>query len=208
MLADEELDRRLDAMPVAEPPRGLHGEIMDAVAGLGPRASGLGSREPALGRWNPRTEDRGPRTRRSRWLAVAYAAAAMLVLVVLVMYPRHDRVDVEGTMAPRWPVVERYSNDQATLTVTRRGEFYALEAVIHGARPLTTAITWDEKSLAATGVSLGFDASFGKDQVRFTLRDPSQRAGVIVRRVKGATTADVRVSIADHEVLRAAVPLD
>lgn len=204
MLDDDELTRRLDAMPVAEPPAELKQEIL---AVLVPRSSVLG----LTGNGEPRTEDRGPRTfsRRKTWFAAGWAAAAALVLVFLVAYPRHEPTDVAGTMAPRWPVVDRIANDRATLVVTRRGEFYALEAVIHGARPVVASIAWDEKTMAATGVSLGFDASFRKDQVTFTLRDPSQRAGVIVRRLTpGATTADVRVSVGNQEVLRAAVPLE
>ena len=111
-------------------------------------------------------------------------------------------------MGPRGRVVDRIATARATLVVTRRGEFYALEAVINGARPVAASIAWDEKTLAATGVSLGFDALCRKDQVSFTLRNPSQRAGVIVRRLSGATTADVRVSVDHQEILRAAVPLD
>ena len=199
MLDDEELTRRLEAMPVAEPPAELRAEILSAV--LGPRSSVLGS----TGAGEPRTRIRGPRT---RWFTAGWAAAALLVLVFLVAYPRQQPADVGGTMAPRWPVVDRIANERATLVVTRRGEFYALEAVINGPRPVTASIAWDEKTLAPTGVSLGFDASFRKDQVSFTLRNPSQRAGVIVRRLSGATTADVRISVDHQEVLRAAVPLD
>jgi len=204
MVDDEELTRRLEAMPVLEPPADLRGSIL---AVLGPRSSVLGlTRE-----WKPRTEDRGPRPafiRRRAWFAATWAAAAVLVFVFLFAYPRHRAADVGGTMARRWPVVDRIANDRATLVVTRRGDFYALEAAIAGARPVTASIAWDEKDLAATGVSLGFDASCRKDQVSFTLRNPQQRAGVIVRRLSRATTADVRVSVDNHEVLRAAVPLE
>ena len=183
MLDDDELTRRLDAMPVLEPPADLRPGIM-----RGPR--------PAF-------------NRRRAWFAATWAAAAGLVLVFLVAHPRHQEpADVGGTMAPRWPVVDRIANDRATLVVTRRGDFFALEAAISGARPVTASIAWDEKELAPTGVSLGFDASFRKDQVTFTLRNPQQRAGVIVRRLSRATTADVRVSVDNQEVLRAAVPLE
>ena len=205
VLDDDELTRRLDAMPVLEPPADLRGSIM---SGLRPRASGLGLMRAV----EPRPEARGPGpvfTRHRAWFAAAWAAAAVLVLVFLVAYPRHhEPADVAGTMAPHWPVVDRIANDRATLIITRRGEFFALEAAISGARPVTASIAWDEKDLAPTGVSLGFDASFRKDQVTFTLRNPQQRAGVIVRRLSRATTADVRVSVNNHEVLRAAVPLE
>jgi hypothetical protein len=197
VLDDDELTRRLDAMPVAEPPAELRSGIMAAVDSVWPRASARGVRAKA------RTH-----TAARHWLTAAWAAAAVLVLVFFLAYPHHERTDVAGTMAPRWPVVDRIANDRATLVVTRRGEFYALEAVINGARPVTAAIAWDEKTLAPTGVSLGFDASFRKDQVSFTLRNPSQRAGVIVRRLSRATTADIRVSVDNQEILRAAVPLD
>ncbi len=198
-LDDDEISRRLNGMRVIEPPGVLRASILEVIRGLGPRASGLGPARPQFGQ---------PRT--SRYVfAAGWAAAAALVLVFLVVQPKHrDSRDVAGTMAPNWPVVERIANDQATLLVLRRGDFYALEAVIKGARPVTASIAWDEKTLAPTGVSLGFDASFRKDQVTFTLRNPQQRAGVIVRRLGGATTADVRVSIGTQEVLRAAVPLD
>lgn len=207
MLSDEELDRRLDAMPVAEPPRSLRASVMEVIRGLRPRAAGHA--HPAFGSRHPRTEDRGPRTRKYLF-ATGWAAAAALVLVFLVLQPKghRDPGDFAGTMAPNWPVVDRIANDQATLVVHRRGDFYALEAVIKGARPVTASIAWDERTLAPTGVSLGFDALFRKDQVSFTLRNPQQRAGVIVRRLAGATTADVRVSIGNQEVLRAAVPLE
>jgi hypothetical protein len=193
VLDDEELTRRLEAMPVAEPPAELRSGIMAAVDSVWPRASARGVRAKA---------------RTYTWFTATWAAAAVLVLAFLIVHPRHEPADVAGTMAPRWPVVDRIANDRATLVVTRRGEFYALEAVINGARPVTASIAWDEKTMAATGVSLGFDASFRKDQVTFTLRDPSQRAGVIVRRLTRATTADVRVSVDNREVLRAAVPLE
>jgi hypothetical protein len=197
VLDDEELTRRLEAMPVAEPPAELRPGIMTAVDSVWPRGC-------ARGVWaEARTH-----TATRHWLTATWAAAAVLVLVFFLTYPSHQPADVGGTMAPRWPVVDRIANDRATLVVTRRGEFYALEAVINGARPVTASIAWDEKTLAPTGVSLGFDASFRKDQVTFTLRDPSQRAGVIVRRLNRATTADVRVSVDHQEILRAAVPLD
>jgi len=188
-LDDAELSRRLDEMPVMEPPADLRTSIMDGV-----RGSQLTVRSFP---------------RRRAIFAAGWAAAAILVLVFLVAFPlRHEPADVVGTMAPKWPLVDRYGNERATLIVHKRGDFYALEAVIPGARPVTTSIAWDEQKLAPTGVSLGFDASFRKDQVTFTLRDPSQNAGVIVRRLGAATRANVRVSIDNQEVLRAAVPLE
>lgn len=199
-LSDGELDRRLSAMPLIEPPADLRSSIMGEVAGR--RSQVAGHFGAAAQR--PATRDLFSR----RWLTAAWAVAAALVLAFVIMQPRREATDVVGTMAPRWPVVERFGNDRATLVVLRRGDFYALEAVIAGPRPVTTSISWDEQKLAPTGVSLGFDASFGKDQVTFTLRNPSQGAGVIVRRVSRAATANVRVSIENQEVLRAAVPLD
>jgi len=105
-LDDAELSRRLDEMPVMEPPADLRTSIMDGV-----RGSQLTVRSFP---------------RRRAIFAAGRAAAAILVLVFLVAFPlRHEPADVVGTMAPKWPLVDRYGNERATLIVHKRGDFYA-----------------------------------------------------------------------------------
>lgn len=137
--------------------------------------------------------------------AAAWAAAAALVLVFLVI-GRQQMTDTGATMAPpAWPVVERIAAPEATLLVRRQGEMVSLEVMVP--RPERVQIAWDASQVTFVGVFDEKDASLRKASVQFTLRDPSKRAGVIVRARHGASSAVVVLSVEKREVLRSVVTL-
>lgn len=186
--------QRLEAMSVTEPPGDLRRSIIDAVR---PRARVVAFADP--------------RTRRQLRFAAGWAAAAAIVLVVL-LTGRSHMTGTGATMAPpaalQWPVFARIvSSPSLTLIVRREDRLFSLEPVYTGPRPATLVLAWDDAAAVFVGVSDGEGASSGKASVSFRLRDPSQRAGVIVRPRGNARAAAVRVSVENVEVTRAVIPL-
>jgi hypothetical protein len=181
---------RLEEMRSFDPPPDLRSRILEQVVWR--RASACRGRAKAR-----------PYTGRRRWFAAAWAAAAAIVLVFLIV-GRRPMTDTGATMAPAWPVVQRVTSERATLLVRRNGNLFELQPIVSGS---SVSITWDDSRLTLIGVSDKKDASFGKASVKFTLRSPSQRAGVIVRLRDGASAAEVRLSVGNEEVLRTMLAL-
>ncbi len=179
--ATKDIARRLEALNV-EPPAGVRSWLVRSPVALPRRAEA-----------------------RRYTFAAAWAAAAALVLVFLVI-GRQQMTDTGATMAPpAWPVVERIAAQEATLLVRRQGELVSLEVI--APRPESVEIAWDASRVTFVGVFDEKDASLRKASVQFTLRDPSKRAGVIVRARHGASAALVIVSVENREVLRSVVAL-
>ncbi|HSP17747.1 MAG TPA: hypothetical protein VLV78_23585 [Thermoanaerobaculia bacterium] len=181
-----EIAERLEAMNV-EPPANLRSWSVAHLRAT--RAAGDGHRS----------------TGRRTIFAAAWAAAAALILVFLII-GRQQMTDTGATMAPAWPVVERIASPDATLLVRRQGDMLSLEILVP--QPETVRIAWDASQMTFVGVFDEKDASLGKASVVFSLRDPSQRAGVIVRPRGGASAAEVVVSVGRREVLRGVVKLN
>ncbi|HEY3055884.1 MAG TPA: hypothetical protein VGK31_08140 [Thermoanaerobaculia bacterium] len=175
---------RLEEMPSLDPPSDLRSSILGAVQA---------SRRPA----------KPAAGRHYTGLRLIWAAAAAIVLAFLIL-GRRPMTDTGATMAPAWPVVQRITAERATLLVRRNGNLYELEPIVSGS---PVSVRWDDSKLTLIGVSDKRDASFGKASVQFTLRSPSQRAGVIVRPRDGANAAEVSVSVGKDEVLRTMVAL-
>jgi hypothetical protein len=180
--ATRDLVRRLEAMNV-EPPANLR-------AWLGQRPSVI-----AL----PRRAE----ARRSTFI-YGWAAAAAIVLVFLVI-GRHQLTDTGATMAPAWPVIQKIAAPEATLVARKDGDLVSLEVVVP--RPAHVEIAWDPSQVTFVGVFDEKSASLRKRSVEFSLRDPSTRAGVIVRPRDGASSANVVVSVETREVLRGVVAM-
>jgi len=178
--------RRLEAMRVEEPPGELKRSILEIL------------RTPARQAGAPVLHF----SRRRMLFAAGWAAAATFVLAV-VIFERREPSNTGATMAP---IVATYRSDEVTLVVRRQRDLYILEPVTP-TRPANVTLSWDPEKLVFVGISGGQDAHSGKAHVSFTLRDPSQRAGVIFRPRPGAGTADVLVSVNEAEMMRAVVPL-
>jgi hypothetical protein len=176
-----EIAQRLEALPREDFPAVVKQEVVEQIVWR--RASAR----------RGRTEAR-PFARR-RLFAFAWAAAAALALFV-VMIGRPHLTDTGATMA----------RPHATLKVERNGDIYTLEPVFSGPFPSTISMSWDEEKLVFIGISDEKDASFGKAQVKFTLRDPSERVRVMVRPRGGSKAAEIRVWAGEEEVMRTVVP--
>jgi hypothetical protein len=177
---------RLEAMRVEEPPRELKRSILESLPPPNRQAG-----TPVL-----------HFSRRRMLFAAGWAAAAAFVLAV-VIFERREPSNTGATMAP---IVATYRSDEMTLVVRRQHDLYILEPLTP-TRPATVTLRWDPEKLVFVGISGGEDADSGKAQVSFTLREPSQRAGVILRPRPGAGAAEVLVSVNETEMMRAVVPL-
>jgi hypothetical protein len=180
--AEDEIAERLNAMRPIDPPEDLKAAVMKEV------------RHRAITLETPFS----PGLRRRRWFAAGWAAAAAFVLFVFLVGRSH-LTDTGATMAPpgalQWTEVSRMPSQRGTLVIRRNGDFFSVEPVFPGPLPLTISMHWDPAHVEVIGVSDEKDASFGKATVKFVLRDPSQRAGVIVRPRSGASPAPVWVSV-------------
>ena len=189
-----DIARRLEAMRTFDPPAELRKSIIDSVER---RASARRRRTEPL------------RFTRRRVFTLAWAAAAAIVLVFVIV-GHHPMTDTGATMARagalHWAEVARVPSQRGTLVVRRQGDLYSIEPVFNGPHPLTISMGWDPSNVTLIGVSDEKDASFGKASVKFTLRDPSQRAVVIVRPRTGASAAPIWVSVGTAEVGRSVVP--
>lgn len=181
---------RLEAMRVEEPPGELKTNILRSVR-MEPRL------QPGTHRLKPVLHQR-----RRIYFAAGWAAAAAFVLAV-VIFERREPSNTGATMAP---IVATYRSDEVTLVVRRQRDLYILEPVTP-TRPANVRLSWDPEKLVFVGISGGEDAHSGKAQVSFTLREPSQRAGVILRPRPGAGAAEVLVLVNKAEMMRAVVPL-
>lgn len=193
---ESELDivRRLEGMREVEPPRELRIGVLQHL-----------QRSSSVGRGGA-TLHRATSQRRATFAAL-WAAAAMLVLGFFI-FERSQMTDTAATMAPAWPVVRTVTAPRVTLLVRRSGDLWALEAVPGLSRPQIVTIGWDDSKVSLIGVLNDKDASFRKTSVEFTLRDRSERAGVVLRPRRGATAATVVVSAGSTEVLRTVVAFE
>lgn len=142
------------------------------------------------------------KNRRRTYFALGWAAAAAFVLAVII-FDRRQPANTGATMAP---IVATYRSDSASLVVRRERDLFILEP-LPTAHPATVSLTWDPQKLSFVGITGGSDVHSGKAQASFTLREPSQRAGVILRPLPGTGAAEVLVSVNKAEVMRAVLPL-
>ena len=124
-----------------------------------------------------------PFRRRRVVFGLAWAAAAAFILFVFLNYPISQQHDTGATMAPA-----------PMFVVRQQGDAYALEPRVDE-RPVRVTVEFDPQKVSLIGVSGGQDTSSGKTKVSFTLRDPADRAVVLVRPRGPADWASVRVSV-------------
>ena len=133
------------------------------------------------------------RVTRRRVFTAVWAAAAAIILAVFLIQNNRDMPDTSATMAPPSNVV-----------VLKKGTEFLLEPVLPSARPLTVTMRWDPQVVEPVAISGGSDASLGHTTAKFTLRTPSERAGVLVRARGNASVAEIWVS-AGGQVSRSVV---
>jgi hypothetical protein len=121
------------------------------------------------------------RRRRKVVFGLAWAAAAAFILFVFLNNPISRQRDSAATMAPMF-------------VVRQQGDAYALEPRVDE-RPVRVTVEFDPEKVILIGVSGGQDPSSEKTKVSFTLRDPSDRAVVLVRPQGRADWSGVRVSV-------------
>ena len=182
-----EVARRLESSRIEEPPRDLKPSIMNRVIPT-PIQRPAGRR---------RIHDRRV------YFALGWAAAAAFVLAVVIFEKQPPTQNTEATMAP---IIATFQGTNATLVVRRQSNEYILEPLPR-TRPARIAVSWNPQTLEYVAISGAENAQPGRGHVSFTLRDPSQRPGVILRRRPGPESADVLVSVNEAEALRAVVPL-
>lgn len=184
-----ELVSRLDATPQVDPPAGLRSGIMQRVRDLAPR-----NNVPVF-----------PRRRR---FALAWSAAAAVVLAILLFVPGRVGDHTGAVMAPtsEWRVVTRSSEERLTLVVRQKSELYRIEPSITGPYPARVTLSWDPGAAVVVATRGVPEASSAAHPIELTVRGAEDRAFVIIRPARGAPFM-VRVAVDGSEVLRTTVPV-
>lgn len=185
-----ELVSRLDRFETVDPPIELRPNVMRRV-----RTATAHTARPGF-------------TRRRRF-ALAWAAAAALVLAVLLV-DRPRRLDDHGaTMAPAaaWPAVASLKAGDHTLVIRQKGNLYRLEPAISGPYPVVATLSWDTEAAVLVAISAGLDASSSAHKAELTLHGAEDRASVTIRHLGGAPF-EIRVAVSGSEVLRTKVPVN
>lgn len=179
-----EVTQALDAMPSVAAP-GVANEVLERL-----RAEAQSA---------PVVEFRAARSRRRLVLGFAWAAAAVLAIGValdrlVLSGDGSDRVSpaqAAASMPPRgvdaWPVMARVESEGASLTIRRKGDRYALQAVTR--QPGKVSVHWDDQKLAL-------------------LWETPERMLILQRRKDAAGSAAVAVLLEDKPVLRTSISFD
>ncbi|HUP50368.1 MAG TPA: hypothetical protein VNA04_16445 [Thermoanaerobaculia bacterium] len=185
---DEQLVRRLEAMPEEEPPGDLRSAILSAIQAEQARpgaAAAVGGRRRLV-------------------FAAGWAMAALVVLTFLTLVrPPSD----SGRYATMAPLTTRYESEDLTLLVWRDDTLVKLQPKLTGGGPVTIIVRWDPDSAAFAGVLGAADASSQNNQTTFTLHHPSQRT-VVSLGVHPAKGTEVLVLVDGVEVIRAEIPVN
>ncbi len=185
-----ELVSRLDRVETVDPPIELRPNVMRRVRSATPHVARPGF------------------TRRRRF-ALAWAAAAALVLMVLLV-DRPRRTDDHGAvMAPAtaWPVVASLKAGEHALVIRQKGNLYRLEPAISGPYPAVTTLSWDPEAAVLVAIPSRLDASSSAHKVEFTHHGAEDRAAVTIRHL-GGEPFEIRVAFSGTEVLRTRVPVN
>jgi hypothetical protein len=167
------LVRRLEAVPLIDPP---------AI-----RASVLSRLRPArVTLFRPR---------RRTLLALAYAAAAVIVIGVAIhrAIPPSPSAATMVRMEEDFPVVAQLSSREATMTIRRNGDEFEVQAKVTGQGPVS--LEWDGQKLSpATGSA--------------TFADRTEPIRLILNRRSGAAgSAVIRLRLPEKELLKTTVEL-
>jgi hypothetical protein len=146
----ETLTRRLDAVPMVDPP-GVKPAVLAAI------------RPPARVR---------PFRQAKRWFPIAYAAAALLVIAVLVQHAIVPSSKSSATMMPvDGPVIARVSSPEASMAIHQDGDEFFVEA----ASSSTYAIEFDSSKLDRIGTNRFRRHPGATGQTVVRLRLPNQQ---------------------------------
>jgi hypothetical protein len=182
-ISDEELVRQLEAVPQVEAPE----MKSDILAGL---RSAAARRRFEGGARAPHSEG-APRRVRRLVIGLAWAAALIIVVTVVIERPSLPWQHTSATIAPvdQWQIVARAAvPEEGKLIVRRSGDQFAIEPSASNSEAISVA--WDTKKLEIADVT----------------SDPEV---LILQRKNGASgSAMIQLNVGGREVLRTVVSLD